>query len=133
MPVILVIDDEPEAAGMIQGLVQQAGFDVEVAYSGLEGLDRAREGMPDLILVDIRMPGMDGWEVYQRLREFSTIPVIFVTAYGSAELRARASETDAEGFFSKEDMAQLTQHIRFVLDEPIGGERRPRSDPDRLH
>ena len=118
---------------MIQDMVQLAGFDVEVAYSGLEGLDRAREGMPDLILVDIRMPGMDGWEVYQRLREFSSIPVIFVTAHDTPDLEARASEAGADGFIGKGDMARLNQQIRFVLDERIGSKRRPRRDPDTFH
>lgn len=118
MPVILVIDDDPRMADLIQDMVAMAGYETAVAYSGLEGLDHAREGMPDLILVDIRMPEMDGWQVYQKLREFSSIPVMFVTAQDTPENAARAEALGAEGFLSKDHVTplQLAQQIQFVLE-----------------
>lgn len=129
MPVILVIDDNPQMAKLIQEMVQLAGYQTEVAFSGLEGLDKAREGMPDLILVDLMMPDMDGWEVYHQLREFSSIPVIFVTAYDTPKNEARALEMGAEGFLGKDlTPMQLVQHIQFVLE----GQAKP-STQEYLH
>jgi CheY-like chemotaxis protein len=118
MSVILVVDDNPKMAELIQEMVRLAGYKTEVAYSGLEGLDKARDGMPDLILVDLMMPGMDGWELYHRLREFTTIPVIFVTAYDTPQNKTKALEMGAAGFIGKElTPMQLAQHIHFVLEE----------------
>ena len=117
MPVILVVDDNPQMAKLMQEMVHLAGYETEVAYSGLEGLDKAREGMPDLILVDLMMPEIDGWELYHRLREFTTIPIIFVTAYDTPQNEAKAIALGAEGFIGKDlTPIQLVQHIKFVLD-----------------
>lgn len=116
MPVILVVDDNPKMVQLLQDMVQLAGYETEVAFSGLEGLDKAREGMPDLILVDLMMPEIDGWELYHRLREFSTIPIIFVTAYDTPQNETKAIALGAEGFFGKDlTPMQLIQHIEFVL------------------
>lgn len=126
MPVILVIDDNPQMVSLIQEMVELAGYDTEVAFSGLEGLDKAQEGMPDLILVDLMMPEMDGWQVYHQLREFSSIPVIFVTAYDTPQNKAKALEIGAEGFIGKDlTPMQLAQHIQFVLED---GYRSPREE-----
>lgn len=122
MPVILVIDDNPKMAELIQDMIELAGYNTEVAFSGLEGLDKAREGMPDLILVDLMMPDLDGWEVYHQLREFSSIPVIFVTAYDTPHNKEKALRLGAEGFIGKDlTPMQLVQHIQFVLE----GDYRP--------
>ncbi len=117
MPVILVVDDNPQMAKLMQDMVQLAGYETEVAFSGLEGLDKARDGMPDLILVDLMMPEIDGWELYHRLREFTTIPIIFVTAYDTPQNEAKAIALGAEGFIGKDlTPMQLVQHIQFVLE-----------------
>lgn len=117
MPVILVVDDNPQMVNLMQEMVHLAGYETEVAYSGLEGLDKAREGMPDLILVDLMMPEIDGWELYHRLREFTTIPIIFVTAYDTPQNEAKAIALGAEGFIGKDlTPIQLVQHIKFVLE-----------------
>jgi CheY-like chemotaxis protein len=125
MPVILVVDDNPKMAKLIQEMVQLAGYETEIAFSGLEGLDKARDGMPDLILVDLMMPDMDGWEVYHQLREFTSIPVIFVTAYDTPQNEARAIAMGAEGFVGKDlTPMQLVQQIQFVL----GNQSKPSSN-----
>ena len=117
MPVILVVDDNPQMAKMMQEMVQLAGYETEVAFSGLEGLDKTREGMPDLILVDLMMPELDGWELFHRLREFTTIPIIFVTAYDTPQNEAKAMAMGVEGFIGKDlTPMQLVQHIQFVLE-----------------
>ena len=117
MPVILVVDDNPQMAKLMQDMVRLAGYETEVAFSGLEGLDKARDGMPDLILVDLMMPEIDGWEMFHRLREFTTIPIIFVTAYNTPQNEAKAIALGAEGLIGKDlTPMQLVEHIQFVLE-----------------
>ena len=81
--IILCIEDEPEMIDLIRLILSRRGFIVRGANSGEEGLKIIREEHPDLILLDLMMPDMDGWEVYQRMKADETtkqIPVIVVTA-----------------------------------------------------
>lgn len=80
---IVCIEDEPEMIDLIQLILNRRGFDVHGAPGGKEGLSLVREMLPDLVLLDLMMPDMDGWEVYQQMKaDESTrdIPVIVVTA-----------------------------------------------------
>jgi DNA-binding response OmpR family regulator len=80
---IVCVEDEPEMIELIQLILNRRGFEVHGASGGKEGLKMARETLPDLVLLDLMMPDMDGWEVYQQMKaEESTrnIPVIVVTA-----------------------------------------------------
>jgi DNA-binding response OmpR family regulator len=80
---ILCIEDEPEMIDLIRLILGRRGFDVSGATGGADGLKAVREQLPDLVLLDLMMPDMDGWEVYQQMKaEESTrhIPVIVVTA-----------------------------------------------------
>ncbi|HDN80600.1 MAG: two-component system response regulator [Chloroflexi bacterium] len=80
---ILCIEDEQEMIDLIRIILEKRGFEVKGALGGEEGLRMAREEKPDLILLDLMMPGMDGWEVYHQLKNDETlkdIPVIVVTA-----------------------------------------------------
>jgi two-component system response regulator VicR len=83
MKQILCIEDEPEMIDLIRLILGRRGFEVSGAAGGAEGLKAVREQLPDLVLLDLMMPDMDGWEVYQQMKaEESTrhIPVIVVTA-----------------------------------------------------
>ncbi len=80
---ILCIEDEPEMIDLIKVILEKKGFEVRGAVGGKEGLEKARAEKPDLILLDLMMPEMDGWEVYRQLKsdeELKDIPVIVVTA-----------------------------------------------------
>lgn len=80
---ILCIEDEPEMIDLIRVILTRKGFEVKGASGGAEGLRMIREDKPDLILLDLMMPEMDGWEVYQQMRaeeSMKDIPVIVVTA-----------------------------------------------------
>jgi DNA-binding response OmpR family regulator len=80
---ILCIEDEPEMIDLIRLILNRKGFDVTGAANGMEGLDKIRKNIPDLILLDLMMPDMDGWEVYQQIKadeKTKNIPVIVVTA-----------------------------------------------------
>ncbi|RQW06533.1 response regulator [candidate division KSB1 bacterium] len=80
---ILCIEDEPDMIELVRLILERKGFDFRGADSGQVGLDMIREEKPDLVLLDLMMPGMDGWEVYRQLKadaELKDIPVIVVTA-----------------------------------------------------
>ena len=80
---ILCIEDEPEMIDLIRLILERRGFNVQGAAGGMEGIKRVRELHPDLVLLDLMMPDIDGWEVYQQMKaDESTrnIPVIVVTA-----------------------------------------------------
>ena len=80
---ILCIEDEPEMIDLIRLILGRRGFEVEGAAGGEEGLEKMREKIPDLVLLDLMMPDMDGWEVYQQMKadeKTKNIPVIVVTA-----------------------------------------------------
>ncbi len=83
---ILVVDDNHSLVLVLERLLQKAGFDVLTAFDGLEGLQKTREEKPDLIILDIIMPKMDGYEVCRRLKGdpyTADIPVLFLTRKGS--------------------------------------------------
>ncbi|MEW6030042.1 MAG: response regulator transcription factor [Chloroflexota bacterium] len=80
---ILCIEDEPEMVDLIRLILSRRGFEVEGAAGGTDGLKKVREKRPDLVLLDLMMPDMDGWEVYQQMKADEAtrhIPVIVVTA-----------------------------------------------------
>ncbi len=80
---ILCIEDEPEMIDLIRLILERRGFDVQGAAGGTEGIKKIRETRPDLVLLDLMMPDLDGWEVYQQMKADDAtrdIPVIVVTA-----------------------------------------------------
>jgi two-component system response regulator VicR len=81
--VVVCIEDEPPMIDLVKLILKNRGFDVIGALGGKEGLDAIREHQPDLVLLDLMMPEMNGWDVYQQMKAddyMSTIPVIVVTA-----------------------------------------------------
>ncbi len=79
---ILLIEDDESLSQLVQLLLERAGYAVQVAHNGQDGLSLARETPPDLILLDILMPDMDGWHIYEALRRITDAPVLFLTALG---------------------------------------------------
>jgi len=80
---VVCIEDEQEMIDLVQLILGRRGFEVEGANGGLEGLERVKQKKPDLVLLDLMMPDMDGWEVYQRMKSDESlreIPVIVITA-----------------------------------------------------
>ncbi|MFZ4828049.1 MAG: response regulator transcription factor [Phototrophicaceae bacterium] len=114
---ILVIDDEETTAQLIGILLERRGYEVVKSYSAEEGLRAAYRHQPDLVLLDIMMPDMDGWEVCKRLREMSDIPIIFLTARDETHDVVRGLEIGADDYIVKpynneELVARVKAHLR---------------------
>ena len=86
---VLVVDDEKLIVKGIKFSLEQDGMDVECAYDGEEALSMARKTEYDVVLLDIMLPKMDGFEVCKAIREFSNMPIIMLTAHMNADLRKR--------------------------------------------
>lgn len=98
---ILVVDDEPRMIGFIRMNLELEGHQVIEAHSGLEALDAVRTQLPDLILLDVMMPELDGFETLRMLREFSDIPVIMLTAKGEENDKVYGLELGADDYVTK--------------------------------
>lgn len=116
MSKILIIDDSPPIVNLIKEMVTLIGHTVDTALSGPEGIDKLRQSDHELILLDIMMPEMNGWQVHEEVRRFTTIPVIFITASDTATNRKRAADL-GELLLSKEvSLVELKQHIEDVIN-----------------
>ncbi|MFD8008820.1 response regulator transcription factor [Streptomyces sp. NPDC058955] len=98
---ILVVDDDPTVAEVVTGYLERAGFLVEHAADGLDALRRAGERWPDLVVLDLMLPGLDGLEVCRRLRSAGPVPVIMLTARGDEEHRITGLEVGADDYVTK--------------------------------
>ena len=113
---ILVVDDEPRMISFMRMNLEIEGCRVISATNGREALDRARDDLPDVILLDIMMPGMDGFEVLRRLRESSAVPVIVLTAKDDEDDRIRGLELGADDYMGTPfSQRELVSRIRAVL------------------
>jgi two-component system nitrogen regulation response regulator NtrX len=99
---LLVVDDEPQILQMISGILQDEGFEVITAPDGEAALKLVGEEAPDLVLLDIALPGMDGLEVLQELKRlYPFLPVVMISAYGSVENAVKATRLGAYDFIEK--------------------------------
>ncbi|MBT7455336.1 MAG: response regulator [Gemmatimonadetes bacterium] len=117
---ILVVDDTPENIDVLIDMLSGEAFEVMVATSGAQALEVVAAHRPDLMLLDVRMPGMDGFETYRRLRtmeEMDSLPVLFVTAEGDAEMAAQESALGGIDYVTKPFLkevllALIRSHLR---------------------
>jgi len=101
---VLIIDDEPELVKAVEVRLKANGYDVEVAYDGKAGIDKAKEVRPDLILLDFVMPMTDGYEVARELMadiEIKQIPIVVLTASQQKDLKTRFREIGINAFILK--------------------------------
>ncbi len=116
---ILVVDDEPDVVSLLETTLTGEGFDVLTAYDGISALDICNTDNPDLVLLDIMMPMMSGYEVLEQLKANPTtqdIPVLCVSSAHTPEARAQsfrlgAAELIKKPFFPKELVAQIRRHL----------------------
>jgi CheY-like chemotaxis protein len=117
---ILVVDDELESILPVTAALTGAGYEVSSAKDGWEGLNQARRTKPDLVLLDVKMPQMDGWTFMKFVRahrDLAAIPVIFLTGANSPEDQERGRRLGAEGYLLKPvDPDRLLSEVAAVLD-----------------
>ena len=113
---ILVVDDDPEIVSFLKrGLVYE-GYSVDTANDGVEALAKALEREPDLIILDIMMPGIDGIEVSQRLRQAGDVPILMLTAKGTVADRVAGLDSGADDYLVKPfAFDELLARIRALL------------------
>ncbi|MGW6529479.1 response regulator transcription factor [Streptomyces venezuelae] len=125
---ILVVDDDPTVAEVVSGYLDRAGYAVDRAGDGPTALARAAERRPDLVVLDLMLPGMDGLEVCGRLRAQGPVPVIMLTARGDEDDRILGLEVGADDYVTKPfSPRELVLRVESVLRRA-----RPRSDARRL-
>jgi len=113
---ILIVDDEPRMIHFIRLNMEHDGFQVSEAGSGVTALEQLRDQLPDLILLDVMMPELNGFETLKLIREISTVPVIMLTAKGEEEDRVRGLELGADDYITKPfSPRELVSRVRAVL------------------
>ena len=114
---ILIVEDEPKTGDYLQQGLREAGFTVELAVSGVDGLHLAAHGDHDLLILDVMLPGMDGWQLLRSLREQGRqVPVIFLTARDQIEDRVKGLELGADDYLVKPfSFAELLARVRTIL------------------
>lgn len=115
-PRILLIDDEPDTIVLLKQIFQLKGFDVSGALSGKEALNKIHEVKPNLIILDIMMPEMDGWQTYQQLRKVSELPVIVLSAARQIENVVKALQLGMDDYITKPfNQAEVVARVNCVL------------------
>jgi two-component system KDP operon response regulator KdpE len=113
---ILIVDDEPGLRELVRINLEHEGFGVIQAENGVEGLNMVREGHPDLVILDVMMPEMDGWEACQKLREFSQVPVLMLTARVQSQDIVAGLNSGADDYLLKPfNMDELMARVRALL------------------
>ena len=121
---ILVVDDEPDFASLVQGNLEKEGFEVDVAYNGVEGIEKVHAAAPDAIVLDVMMPEKDGYRVCAELKSdarYADIPIILLTAVASHVTSTRYSHadgmsTEADDYLPKPASAeQITESVKGLL------------------
>lgn len=113
---ILVVDDEERIVRFIRLNLEQDGFQVEEAFSGKKAMDKLRQSLPDLIVLDVMLPDIDGFEVLRLIRENNDVPVIMLTAKSEEDDRVRGLELGADDYVTKPfSPRELVSRVRAVL------------------
>ncbi|GAB4258277.1 MAG: response regulator [Deferrisomatales bacterium] len=132
-PRILVIDDDTELCELLEDYLGQEGFVVESASDPLAGLERALTDAPSLVVLDVMLPGMSGFEVLRRLRERSRVPVLMLTARGEEVDRIVGLEMGADDYlpkpFNPRELVARIRAVRRRLDEAPGAGPSPTPPP----
>jgi DNA-binding response OmpR family regulator len=118
---VFVVDDDPNVADVVSRYLEHEGFEVEWLSDGKQALDRALESPPDLVVLDLMLPGMSGLEVCRRLRATSPVPVIMLTARDDESDRVVGLELGADDYVAKPfSVKELTARVKAVLRRASG-------------
>ncbi|MFK7161398.1 response regulator [Marinospirillum sp. MEB164] len=120
---VLVVDDEPNILLSLEFLMQQAGFDVTTAEDGETALSHISQQTPDLILLDISLPGISGFEVLEKLRRqpaYQRLPIVMLTAHGREVEREKGLALGADDYITKPFSTQLlVEKVKHLLSDPL--------------
>jgi two-component system alkaline phosphatase synthesis response regulator PhoP len=124
---VLVVDDDPGIVKVVRAYLEQAGFQVLVAYDGKRAMHIARHDRPDLVVLDLMLPEMDGWDVCRALRKESEVPVIMLTARVEETDRIIGLELGADDYVTKPfSPRELVARVRTVLRRVQGAPPKPK-------
>ncbi len=113
---LLIVDDEPDVVELIRASLESVGYEVTSATDGRQALEMAETEMPDLIILDIMLPGLDGYEVCRRIREFSAVPIIMLTARSAEVDLVRGFDAGADDYLTKPfAINELLARVKAVL------------------
>ena len=122
-PYILIVDDDPNIAHLVQLYLEKEGFQVKVAQRGDDALSEFRKLPPDLMLLDLMLPGVDGWQVLKTIRKTSSIPVIMLTARDEVFDKVLGLEMGADDYITKPfDAKEMVARVKAVLRRTQGTE-----------
>lgn len=124
-PRILLVEDNETNRNLLVRRLSKRGFEVSIATNGVEAIDKARADNPDLVLMDLSLPEMDGWEAMRRLRadpRSASLRIIALTAHAMAEDRRKATDAGCDDFDTKPvDIERLVSKMTALLARPRGG------------
>ena len=113
---VLIVEDDKNIADLLRLYLEKEGMDCQVANDGLVGLEKFGQFQPDLMLLDIMLPGMDGWSVCKKVRETSKMPIIMLTAKGELEDKVSGLEMGADDYITKPfEMKEVLARVHAVL------------------
>ena len=113
---ILVIEDEEDIVHLLRLRLEQEGYEVLSACNGVEGLHTLQQEHPNLVVLDVMMPRMNGWETCKRIRQYSDVPIIMLTALGQETDKVRGLELGADDYVTKPfSLAELVARVRAAL------------------
>lgn len=133
MPIkVLTIDDDPAMTGLLTLLLQTNQFSVISANNGKEGIALVKAESPNIILLDMMMPEMDGWQVCEEIRKFSTVPIVVLSALNNPGMVASALDAGADDYLIKPVPSSiLIAHIKNLARRSSTSNLRPRTAPLR--
>ena len=113
---VLIVEDEPEFAALVELWMVRAGYRTIIARTGPDALRRFYDEHPDIVILDVALPGLDGWQLLERLREFSRVPIIMATAHGSEAEKVRGLKLGADDYITKPlSFPELTARVEAAL------------------
>ena len=113
---ILIVEDEPDFAALVELWMGRAGYRTVVAATGTDALRRFYEEHPNLVILDVSLPALDGWQIIERIREFSRIPILMVTARSSEADKVRGLKLGADDYITKPlSFPELTARVEAAL------------------
>ncbi|HSZ37066.1 MAG TPA: response regulator transcription factor [Acidimicrobiales bacterium] len=139
MPKVLLVDDDPSLLKALRIGLTARGDEVLTAHTGAEAVNQVALGDPDLVILDLGLPDIDGIEVCRRIRAFSAVPIVVLSAYGDERRKVEALDSGADDFVTKPfGMAELEARLRVALRHGVarrveGSEPSPEFDVGRLH